>query len=421
MKRSRLSAAVPARLSCVLVAAVCLLLLAASPALASTVWRVTSSHGPQNMPPGGIGQYAIQPYNVGDAVSSGTITVADTLPAGFLATKATGPGWSCSGVGTATVTCTSGTSVPAPGAAMQGSVGDGARGGAQPIAITVRAPATPGTFDNQVTISGAGGAAASTVDPTPVSGTPAGFGFVPNTFLADAFDGANAAASLVRQAGSHPFELRVNFRANLTLKEDPNDVNVGDLLYTTPDEHVKDMQTKLPAGLIGNPQATPQCRSEYLYDTSRLNTGACPADTQVGTVDLVLNNGKQLADVNGTADIPVYNMVPPPGTVAAFALSYSANPTWILISLDPTDHYSVVATVRDTIEVLAVREVDLSLWGVPADPAHDALRVRTGASADVAQVYGASSDAPIRPFLTLPSQCGLPGSIEMRMSSSAAS
>lgn len=395
-----------------LAAATCLLLgLAPAMASATVTWRVTSAHGPQNIAPGGTGQYVIMPYNLGDTPSSGTITITDILPAGFTATGVVGSAWTCTTrfPATGVVTCRSSVSVTAPGTDAL------ARGAGAPLYLNVTAGSTEGTFDNTVTISGGGGGGASVTDPTPVSGTPAGFGFA--TFASDFFDGPLATSAPVRQAGAHPFEMRVDFTTNLRLGEDPDDPTSGDLFYTAPDETIKNLETRLPVGMIGDPQSTPQCAGELTNETGRGGKGFCPPNTQVGTIDLVLSREKQLSlSPDLTMDIPVYNMKPPPGVVAALGFSYVKNPVWILVTLDPSDHYSIVATLRDTIELLPVRRAELSLWGVPADPAHDALRMdaRAPQGLEMGQPF---TGAPIKPFLALPTTCGVDGALRVRADS----
>ena len=70
---------------------------------------VTKTHSPQVFLEGGEGTYRIAVTNVGDAASSGLITVTDSLPAGLtVASKPTGSGWDCgvTVVGSAQATCT---------------------------------------------------------------------------------------------------------------------------------------------------------------------------------------------------------------------------------------------------------------------------------------------------------------------------
>lgn len=399
------------------IAMACVTLMAsAAAAVAATEWRVTSVHGPQNMPAsGGIGQYVIQPYNVGDADSTGTVTVTDTLPAGLIARDASGVGWTCTGTGTGVVRCDSADVVSAPALDVY------RRGAARPIFVTVDVPnGMIGTVDNVVEIEGGGAPVrASVVDPTPFSDSPAGFGFTPGSFAGDAFDGLLPTSTPVRQAGAHPFELRVDFDVNLALGHDPDDQVFGDYYYTTPDGHVKTVETRLPPGLIGNPMATPRCDPERLTGGfGGYDKGACPPETQIGTIDLVLGAGKQRpenADV--TADVPVYNMIPPPGAVAAFTFSYIGNSVWVIATVDPGDNYAIVATIKDTIELFNVRSARMALWGVPADPAHDPLRLDTSQPSHATTAMGIASRADPKPFLTLPSLCGIPGAVRVRADS----
>ncbi len=388
------------------------LLAGAAGAAAAPAWRVTSTHGPEQLPPGAPAGFAIQLSNVGDADSAGPVTVVDTLPDGLIATAARGAGWQCSGLGGGVVTCTTDAVVGAPLASAS------QRGLAATLEIAAGVPAgANGSGVNAVTVSG-GGAPADAAASEPVSfGTSgAGFGVAPGSLVADAFAAPFPGEDPVRQAGAHPFELRVGFGMNLTLREDPDDPVAGDIFYTTPDEHIKTLEAKLPAGLIGNPQATPTCPAAQLYGTGPANKGSCPPDSQVGTIDLLLNNGKQLPPLNDVTDVPVYNMRPPPGTVAAFGFSYLSNTVWIVVTLDPGDHEAVVARIDDAIELLAVRGATLALWGVPGDPAHDPLRLDTG-NRDPDSAMGTPFRSPIRPFLTLPSQCEAAGAVQLRMDS----
>jgi hypothetical protein len=407
------------RLLCALLAATCLLLAAATaPALADVAWQVSVRHGPQNMPPGGRGQYAIQPFNVGDADTDGSpYTLVDTLPPGTIAAAAFGVDWSCAGVGTGTVTCTTSDVVPARGLASS------LRGATWPVQITVDvASAAVGTVgDNVAQVSGGspGAAPGSATDPTtfasgpPPQTTPTGFGFVPGSVAADTFDAASPAAAAERQAGSHPFEARVDFQLDLGLKEDPDDQTFGDFFYTEPTEHLRTLAARLPGGLIGNPQATPMCPAIQLNASGPSSKGSCPANTQVGTIDLGLQLGKQLGVADGSNDVPIYNVTPPKGAVAAFGLSLLGIPVVIVAAVDPSDHYAVVARLEGVPELVLLRSAELTLWGVPADPAHDPLRMDP-----VSGAMGVPFDgAPIRPFLTLPSQCDVGGAIELRADS----
>ncbi|MEX0972953.1 MAG: hypothetical protein WDZ46_06810, partial [Solirubrobacterales bacterium] len=377
------------------------LALAPAGALAAPAWEVKSTHGPQHFEPGGVGQYVIETYNVGDAASSGTLVVTDTLPAGVTVTAVGGPGWFCSGVGTGIVTCQRGDSIPA-GSEPEPSY---QRGAVPVIRITVAVDRGPGTADNVAKASGGGAAAAaSDRDPTVFSATPAGFGIVPGSFAADAFAGSQRAAAAERQAGSHPFELRVGFDLNLKLTSD----ELG--TYTEPDENMRTNVTRLPRGFVGNPEATPRCSA------AQLESEACPIASQVGAIDLLLQSAEEILSMETPSwhDVPVYNMVPPGDAVAAFAFVVLQKPVWIEAGLDPADGYAVVTRIEHTNSSFFLRAAELTVWGVPGDPAHDWMRFDRNADR-----YGASLDpsVPRRPFLTLPTGCEAAGGFEIEVDS----
>jgi uncharacterized repeat protein (TIGR01451 family) len=86
-------------------------------------------------------QYTITATNAGSSSTTGTVTVADTLPAGLTATGISGSGWSCT---LATLTCTRSD-------ALAGS------GSYPPITLTVNvASNAPSTVTNSVSVSGGG-------------------------------------------------------------------------------------------------------------------------------------------------------------------------------------------------------------------------------------------------------------------------
>ena len=99
---------------------------------------IASSHT-GNFYAGGSATYRISPSNVGNSVSSGTVTVVDTLPSGFTPTAMSGSGWTCT---VATATCTTSNT---------------AAGGSSFNAITLTASVVgtdAGSYTNSVAISG---------------------------------------------------------------------------------------------------------------------------------------------------------------------------------------------------------------------------------------------------------------------------
>jgi len=105
---------------------------------------------------GQTGSYALVVSNSGNAATSGTITVTDTLPAGLSFNAASGTGWTCSAAG-AVVTCTSATAI-----AMSAN--------GNPIALSVHVAAgAPASVTNSAGASGGGAANTPTAtDPTTI-------------------------------------------------------------------------------------------------------------------------------------------------------------------------------------------------------------------------------------------------------------
>lgn len=391
---------------------VMLLAVAAAPAQAETVWSITSAHGPQHLPPGGVGQFFIQLRNVGDTDSDGSaVTINDTLPPGLTVQSLAdipsdvsngGPMWDCSATTfpATTVTCSTTTPILAPFLNAQ------LRGGAEPLIMNVAVdPSPPASGDNAVTVSGGGASTeASAIDHIVFSATPASFGFVQGSFAGDAFDAAFPGGIPMRQASSHPFELRVDFDMNLRLRDDSDAAE----LFTEPEDRVKTLITRLPRGFVGNPQAVPMCPLVALNISGVADRGNdCPPNSQIGVIDLALQNGKKVF-VDGAFTIPLYNMEPPSGVVAAFAFSFHGNPVLIQAELDPTDDYSVITKVTSVNSFFAMRSTRLTMWGVPADPAHDMLRMDPNDPDLGDTAMNTPSTAPVRPFLTLPAQCDTP-------------
>lgn len=89
---------------------------------------------------GSQGAYTISAGNAGSAASSGTVTIADSLPAGLTPVSAAGSGWAC-GISGQTATCNTAAAI----AAGQSS---------QPITVLVNVTGAAGTVTNTVTVSG---------------------------------------------------------------------------------------------------------------------------------------------------------------------------------------------------------------------------------------------------------------------------
>jgi hypothetical protein len=162
----------------------------------------------------------------------------------------------------------------------------------------------------------------------------------------------NADGTLDVQAGSHPYSL-----TNTFLLHEPGSAN-GDL---------KDLTAQLPPGFVGDPNATPRCA----YHTFIANR--CSNETAIGvsTTYVKKTNG---GDVTPTSD-PVYNLVPPAGVAAEFGFIVAeTTPVLLDTSVRTGTDYGLTSTVSNLPQAVVIAGNKLTIWGVPASPAHDLLR-----------------------------------------------
>jgi hypothetical protein len=365
----------------------------ASAFTASPGWAVNARAFPTNLPPGGSGIIAISVYNVGAASSHGTITVTDILPPGVIATDAGelinqgGMGhalWHCAG--TTVVTCTN-DATALPTIAPDDSESEQAL---EQIGVAVHVdPGASGMPSNAVTIAGGGAQAdASASNPVTISPVAAGFGFA-------GFDGwfTNADGTPDTQAGSHPYEATFGF--------DLNNVVLQGEASGFPEiagGEVRNITVNLPPGLVGDPNAAAHCTRQQL-DGER-----CPPSAQVGVARIGL--GTFEGGHTFFFKFSVFNMVPPPGQPAQFALTILNINTFLDTTVRSGSDYGITTHI-DNIPQRAIISSTLTLWGVPADPSHDPVRCAVPSGGNE-QRCGLSSGGGLKPFLTLPTSCGGP-------------
>lgn len=200
------------------------------------------------------------------------------------------------------------------------------------------------------------------------------------------------------QAGGHPYEGVTDFTVS----------NTGG----APDGNVSNIRVDIPPGLISNPQATPQCTD------AELSSSSCPADTQLGVVQLQVFLGSTVPPLPGGTDqwlgASVYNMVPPAGKVSDYAFNVPVVNTRTDIiggirSASDDGLYFTIAVPSSPAEL--VHSI-LTFWGVPGDSAHnpDLGWSCTGAT-DLTNTTctppaSSSTHNPSgTPFLSLPSGC----------------
>jgi len=186
----------------------------------------------------------------------------------------------------------------------------------------------------------------------------------------------NSEAGPETQAGAHPFSITSSFAFNTHFD--------SELGSEVPDGELRNLRILQAPGLVGDPTAVPRCPDAEFIAQS------CPKASQVGVNDSSV--GAPLAPDHE----PVYNLVPPPGKLVRIGFKATGLvPVTVDVGLSPEAPYDVLATLANVPDVIPVGAGSVTLWGIPADAAHNSERTGTG-------VVSNSSPAP---FLTLPRAC----------------
>jgi hypothetical protein len=192
----------------------------------------------------------------------------------------------------------------------------------------------------------------------------------------------NGAPSL--EAGAHPYQVTTSFAVD-TFEEN------GKIL---PSQSPRNILINLPTGLAGNPTAVSACPEQKLEEAGR-----CPAESQVGFTIL----RAPAADLPPLY-FPIFNMKPSPGVPAEFGFWALNVGVHLQAKVRSGEGYGLQVGVVDLPQTLPFIESTIALWGVPADPGHDAMR---GSCLFVLGPTGGScpTSAPRLPFLSNPTSC----------------
>ncbi len=188
------------------------------------------------------------------------------------------------------------------------------------------------------------------------------------------------------QAGSHPDELKLNWVMN-------QDESGSDPEKYEPEGTLREFVLDLPAGMVGNPLAVPRCSAADFEGVSP----HCSGDAQVGVALLHING------IEGSL-VPIFNLTPPLGVPAMIGFSIANNNSFNEASLRPEDYGVRVSDI--TVPNKEIQTVEAKIWGLPA------LGAKAGEGhfdeRFCANIAGCASEAPLLPFLSLPSACGEP-------------
>jgi hypothetical protein len=205
------------------------------------------------------------------------------------------------------------------------------------------------------------------------------------------------------QAGGHP-DLSLSLR-----------------LDTDSAEAAKTVRFEAPLGVTLNPHSLPTCSAADLGATPP----KCPPGSQIGLITVYANGSPDV--LLGTA--AVHSLTPAAGEFGriGFRMPTTEAPVVAPVSLEKSfggsiefdegfsGEYPARVEIGGIPQATPLQGVDLSLWGVPADPAHDGDRFPQGVAGCPALADTSCEPAPVPtanpqvPFVTSPTRCPAPG------------
>jgi hypothetical protein len=220
-----------------------------------------------------------------------------------------------------------------------------------------------------------------------------------------AFDGqvtADEGGTPYTQAGGHPFEAW----SVIAFNRHPDPALFG---LDVPDADVRTIEVDLPPGLSGNPLAVPSCSRVDFFSTSFGGGTDCPVATQIGVTYIDLIEGLRIPSA-------VWNLTPSPGSPATFGFQISGIRVLANASVRTGDDYGITLTFPNINQGLQILDTRFTLWGLPADSTHDALRCSEPSGFSVPmECIGEPGDprngpnsvltSNPQPFLTNPTAC----------------
>jgi hypothetical protein len=213
------------------------------------------------------------------------------------------------------------------------------------------------------------------------------------------------------QAGGHPWALSTSGEFT---SEQAGEYGFLEKIFlpgafpVSPTQDPRDVIATLPPGLIGDPQAVSRCSLSVVT----AGGGLCPTDTIVGWY--MLSYGGESPEYVG----PIVNVTPSVGESAEFVLENETpldqgilTAHLVRVENPVTKQHEYELTVGSKeIPLLGVFKFELTFWGVPADPSHNAMRGRFCKRGNVIHALactGGETSAGIAPvpFLSLGTDC----------------
>jgi hypothetical protein len=269
------------------------------------------------------------------------------------------------------------------------------------ISVVVEEGAHSGEL-NEVVVSGGGTRGASFRQPVTINPAQTPFG-VESYSLTGEEEGGGPST----QAGAHPFQLTTT----LALNEGPEENPLDEKLKVFPAGSPKDTVFKWPAGLIGNPQATPTCPLGQFLTKVRTEENLCSPQTAVGVAVVTVDEPAIIGAATFT--LPLFNLEPNKGEPARFGFNVLAGDAPVVIdtAVRTGGDYGITVSSNNITQTAGFLSAKVTVWGVPGDARHDSQRgwgcLYEAREATFEHVpCNALGESHPKPFLTSPTSCG---------------
>ncbi|HEY1687304.1 MAG TPA: hypothetical protein VGF95_00400, partial [Solirubrobacteraceae bacterium] len=376
---------------------------AASAASASGAWwHLASDSFPTQMQPGSTQHLIVSAVNRGYEEASGAgapIVLTDKLPAGVEVTA-------IAGHATPKFSLYKAPESPAPQCSITAHEALCSYAGTvKPYArlwmlLTVKVAAQPAASEvSDVSVAGGeipGAAIESELD---LAGGEQTYGLEHHELTPEEVGGG-----LATQAGAHPFQLTTTLGFNKTERVPFYSENESTPLEP---QLAREVNVKLPPGLIGNPTPFPQCTGAQFSAADGRRSNGCPQDSAVGYANVLIDEPKILGLT--VISEPIFNLVPDEGEPARFGFTVERAPVYLDTSVRTGGDYGITVHVGNIPELVTLLESEVTFWGVPGDPRHDNSRgwyCGIGEDAQAGeQPCKLEEDLHPKPLLVMPTSC----------------
>jgi hypothetical protein len=356
----------------------------------------------------GSGRLVLALTNLGDAPVDGSstpVTIVDKLPEGAVATGVEAFAGAFSKYGPVDCTIETANEVACR---YEGELPPYEAIEVEIITSLTGSPPVEGA-PGEVTVSGGNAPLASAAQDINVSDEPVPFGIEKFSAIAED-EGGNPEGDggiPVTRAASHPFQYTTTVQLNAGAVFQTGDIGipVARLLATEQPGLPRNLRFPLPAGLVGNAAAMPECDMATFLSTAEFRN-KCPDATAIGvsSTTVVESTNFGLARLA----VPVFNLPPAHGEPARFGFVVAGVPILIDTEVDPRDDYRITGRVSNVSQVAQFLSATTTLWGTPGDPRHDNAR---GWNCVYFNPFGPCQRPPSldeSAFLRMPVQCSSP-------------